>query len=607
MRWSIFGSAGFSPFWRLLLMFIVMSAIGVYVSRQLHEPPAPVAAGTTATTLKVHTGGRDAPRAVQSPDADSARFLAQATFGPTLADIATVNYLGYSHWIDAQFAEPMSSQLRYIRQFGTYPAPERRLDAWFVNALGGEDPLDPSIQHRDQLRQRVAFALSEIFVVSDAHVDKLRGQPQGMTDYYDTLAGDAFGNFRQLLEDVTLHPVMGMYLSMLGNQKPDTANNIRPDENYAREVLQLFSVGLVRLKPNGTPLLDDDGDTIPSYTQDTVKGFAHVFTGYTFNGCKGSYSFADCYAYDADPGWLTPMQSWDEYHASAESKQLLDYPGVETNHGQSHGLNHGLLPAGGSAQSDLKAALDNIFYHPNVGPFIGKQLIQRLVTSNPSPAYVGRVAAAFNDNGAHVRGDMKAVVRAILLDPEARKKSSQPSDFGKAREPLLRLMHLWRSMDAQILSGKTDQFWVLDGSLQQSPMYAPSVFNFFRPDYIPTGEPTQLGVMAPELQLATDYMLPTTENFLASKLFDNYLSNPDIGPDGIYPDLERDVPLASTPGALLDRYNLLFMSGQMSSSMRNILLTRLNAMPNANHDDRLARVQEALYLIINSPEYIVQK
>lgn len=554
-------------------------------------------------------GMAPAPRVVSdtvASDAEAARFLAQATFGPTLEDIARLRQIGYSAWINEQVGFPVSSQLTFMKnaaqRAGTGDSVRRdwRLDAWFVNALGGKDPIKPTVLHRDQLRQRVAFALSEIFVVSDATSDLLGNAPHGMTHYYDTLARDAFGNFRTLLEDVTLHPVMGIYLSMMQNQKPDPVNNIRPDENYAREVLQLFSVGLVRLNADGTPLLDANQQPIPAYDQDTVKGFAHVFTGWTFNGCQAQGYF-DCYYYDSSaPAWVTPMENQAAYHAWAQAKQLLNYTGVS--------LPGGVLAAGGSGRGDLDAALDNIFRHPNVGPFIGRQLIQRLITSNPSPAYVGRVAAAFNDNGQGVRGDLRAVVTAVLMDPEARDPASQPEHFGKVREPILRLTHLWRALNAKSKSGFLDEFWTLDGNLGQSPMYASSVFNFFSPRYSPIGEISQLQLAAPELQLATDYMLPANEGYLMRKIFDAYVGNPGgIGDDEIAINLSRDLALASNPAALIDRYNTLFLSGQMSAPMRQVLLERLNGMPANTTAAKRERVQEALYLIVNSPEYVVQK
>ncbi|WP_223621233.1 DUF1800 family protein [Lysobacter sp. ESA13C] len=542
---------------------------------------------------------------IPATDGEAARFLAQATFGPTREDIDRLKQIGYTAWINEQIGFPASSQLTFLKNARVRRpddfSRDWRLDAWFVNAVGGKDPIKPTlIVHRDQLRQRVAFALSQIMVVSDATSDPLYHASYGMSHYYDTLARDAFGNYRTLLEDVTLHPVMGIYLSMLQNRKPDPVNNIRPDENFAREVMQLFSVGLVQLKQDGTPLLDAAQNPIPTYGQDTVRGFAHVFTGWTFKGCQAEGSF-DCYFYEVDaPAWVSPMENHAAYHASAQEKQLLLYPGVS--------LPGGKLAGGGSGRGDLSAALDNIFNHPNVGPFIGKQLIQRLVTSNPSPAYVGRVAAAFDNNGQGVRGDLRAVVSAILLDPEARDPAAQPAHFGKVREPILRLTHLWRALKGKSKSGHTEEFWSVDNYLGQVPMYAPSVFNFFSPRYSPNGEPQSLGLVAPELQLATDYMMPANESYLMRKIFEAYIGNPEgIGNDEVAIDLSAEIALANNIPALIARYDALFLSGQMTEQMKQVLTERLSGMPANTTAAKRLRVQEALYVIVNSPDYIVQK
>lgn len=526
-------------------------------------------------------------------EAAAARMLAQATFGPTLADIANLRELGYARWLDEQFAAPASYQLPYLDAvpFGQgYEGQRLRMEAWLLHAVGGPDPFRPAFVHRDQLRQRVAFALSEIFVVSDQH-DFLFPQPYAMASYYDMLVRNSFGNFRQLLEEVTLHPAMGLYLSMLGNRKPDAGLNIRPDENFAREVLQLFSVGLVRLNRDGTPMLDELGRTIPTYGQFTVKGFAHVFTGWSFAGC-GHYP--SCWYNDfSAPAWRASMVPYPAYHASAGSKQLLAYPGVA--------LQGGVLGPGGTPESDLDAALDNIFNHPNVGPFIARQLIQRLVTSNPGGDYIARVAAKFDDNGAGVRGDMKAVIRAILLDREALRPDVD--HFGKVREPIVRMVNLWRALDARTDNGRIE-VWDPQAYLGQAPLRAPSVFNFFSPAYTPIGELSELGLAAPELQLATGFRLPIANDALGDLVFLNYVRGPQSGGDVVL-DLDRDAPLAADPDALLDRYDLLFFSGRMTSRTRQILRDHLVATP--NRDGGRDRVREALYLIVNSPEYIVQK
>ena len=592
MKGMVCRTAGLLVLPRLLLAAACLLLVRQDAGAPGQHAAVPVTTSVSGTAIRrPRSGPLPSPLPIRANDA--ARFLAQATFGPSLADIEYLRQRGYQRWLNEQFAMPASYQSPYLDAvpFGQgYEGQRLRTEAWFLHALGGPDPFVPAIVHRDQLRQRVAFALSEIFVVSDRH-DFLFPQPYAMAGYYDVLVRNSLGNYRQLLEEVTLHPAMGLYLSMLGNQKPDPTRNVRPDENFAREILQLFSVGLVRLNRDGSPLLDGQGQPIPTYDQFTVKGFAHAFTGWSFAGC-GHYP--SCWFNDFDaPAWRMPMTPYPAYHASVEDKQLLVYPGVA--------LPGGVLPGGGSAQADLDAALDNIFHHPNVGPFIARQLIQRLVTSNPSRGYVARVAARFNNNGVGVRGDMKAVVRAILLDREARQPGAHPH-LGKVREPILRLTNLWRALDAGTESGRIE-IWDPQEYLGQAPLRAPSVFNFFSPSYKPIGELSERGLFAPELQLATDFQLPITNDALGDAVYLNYIRGPQGGDVAL--DLDRDAPLAANPDALLDRYDLLFFSGRMSSRTRQILLAHLEATPNG--DGGRDRVREALYLIVNSPEYTVQK
>ena len=556
-------------------------------------------------------------------DSDAARFLTQATFGPTLGDIAHLRALGYQAWIEEQFARPPSTQLAYldwVEDLPSVPAgnnhvtDDTRLEIWAINAVGTPDPSRGMALPADQLRQRVAFALSEILVVSNKN-GTLAYQPWALASWYDLLATNALGNYRDLLEAATLHPAMGIYLSHIQNQKANTALNIRPDENYAREVLQLFSVGLVQLAQDGTPLLSG-GQPIATYSQATVRGFAAMLTGWNWNNtgcgpntyvCCTESTYSNCGPYDYNvPAWKLPMQSIEAFHDNANAKQLLDYPGVA--------LPGGVLPSGGNAPAELDAALDNIFHHPNVGPFIGRRLIQRLVTSNPSPAYIARVSAAFGNNGSGVRGDLKAVVRAILLDPEARFGQWQfPATFGKLREPLIKNTHLWRAMNASTESGRVETlnpYPPIEDWYGQGPLRSTSVFNFFQPDFRQSGEINALGLYSPEFQILTDTMAVNTANRLFSLSFCWYTGGDSCWTNGhgatMIIDTARDNALATNDvGALLDRYSLLFFSGQMSPFMRQTLLTRLNAISGSNRG-RL-RIQHALYLILNSPEYSVQK
>ncbi len=573
----------------------------------------------------------DGVTAGPATDADASRFLAQATFGPTASAIVHLRVVGYEGWLNEQFAKPVSKEVPYMDWVraadpDAYYSDPLRVEAWSVHAAGTGDPSRagfPNNAYDDQLRQRVAFALSEIFVVS-AQNGTLTYQPWALASYYDMLASNAFTNYRTLLEAVTLHPAMGVFLSMIGNQKADSALNIRPDENYAREAMQLFSVGLVHLNPDGSPKLVG-GQPVPTYNQVTVRGFAAVYTGWIWNntGC-GATTYPCCTAetytwcgswadHDDRPIWQLPMQPVEAYHDASSDKQLLDYPGVA--------LPNGILVHGGNAQTEMAAALDNIFRHPNVGPFIATRLIQRLVTSNPTPAYVQRVAQAFNDDASaqHVRGNLRAVVRAILLDPEARYGQWQhPDTFGKLREPLVKTTHMWRALNGRAVSGRvgniSTNLWPgIEEWFGQAPLRSPSVFNFFQPGYRPSGAVAAQGLAAPEFQILTDDSAVATPNRLMHEIFCHFNAGYCWAGDWdstLRMDMVSDAVVATgDPGQLIDDYNLLFMAGQMSPFMRQVLLTRLNQMTAGDYgaDLGLRRVQHLLYLIINSPEYSIQK
>ena len=447
----------------------------------------------------------DGCQANAAPTLDRAhafRFLEQSTFGPTQVDIdRLVSFANttdpYKKWIDEQMAVSPSLLLPILqakRASGIIkpkPLQDARQEAWLRTAVVGPD----------QLRQRVAFALSEIMVISQR--GPLFEMPLAVASYYDVLSRNAFGDFRQLMEEVTLHPAMGKYLSMLGNRKPDSARSIRPDENYARELLQLFTIGLAQLNRDGSVRTDTSGAPIATYDQSVVEGFANVFTGWNYAGAN---SFAT--AVRTITTQTMPLKAYDEEH-SLLAKRLLEYPGAAQTE----------LPAGQTAAQDLARALDNVFNHPNVAPFISLQLIQRLVSSNPSPAYVTRVASVFEDDGAGRRGQLGAVVRAILLDPEARPNLQTASDFvGKVKEPLLRLIQLWRAYDARAGSGVYG-FTDADVKFGQGHLLSPSVFNFFRPEYAPQGDIAEQGLVAPEMQIANESFNTLITNYFYTQIF----------------------------------------------------------------------------------------
>ncbi len=504
--------------------------------------------------------------------AEAFQLLNQATFGATEAEAQRVIALGIEAWVDDQMRQPVSLQLPHMRNVPPRENPgqlqQDRVDIWFRNALHGDD----------QLRQRVAFALSEIMVVSQEGA--LIGAPYSLASYYDMLAENAFGNYRGLIEDVALHPAMGVYLSMLGNEKPNPASNIRPDENFARELMQLFSIGLVELDTDGGVRRDVQNQPVPTYDQSIIEGFAHVYTGWTYAGFP---SFDRAFRTPANQ--VVPMQLYPDFHDTGPKKLLNDV----------------VLPAGQSGTADLAGALDNIFNHPNVGPFVAIRLIHRLVTSNPSPGYVERVANVFNDNGAGVRGDLAAVVRTILLDVEARPDMRMEID-GKVKEPLLRLTQLWRAYGARSASGRYPLLasYILFG---QGPMQSLSVFNFFSPFYAPPGEIRDSRLVAPELQIATEYQSTLVTNFMFIQCFGLNHVNGSLGEDDVFINFAEEMTLANDTDALITRVADKLLAGQISATLRQEIAGMLNRIPGNNAANRAA---ETIYLIVTSPEYAYQ-
>ena len=500
---------------------------------------------------------------------DAFRLVEQSTFGPRLEDIERAARIGPEAWIDEQMERPatyLRDGLARSRQPGRW---NEYVNVWWRHAIEADD----------QLRQRVAFALSEILVISSA--GGLGQHQEGLAGYYDILLRNAFGNYRELLEEVTLSPMMGEYLSMKGNRKPDPEENIRPDENYARELLQLFGIGLVMLEPDGTVVRDADGIPVPTYDQSTVEGFAHVFTGWHFAN-------AEDFRWPKNKDWLTPMRPWPEYHDRGEKRLLGDT----------------VLPPGQSPEEDLRAALDDVFAHPNVAPFIVRQLIQRLVTSNPSPGYVRDVAAVFERNAAGVRGSLGSTVKAILMHREARSGHLEaPETFGKIKEPLLRVTQLWRAFEPESIHPGFHYGWVVN-ELAQAPLGAPSVFNFFRPDFSQPGAISERGLVSPEFEILDEstVVLLTTRLLAASIWSHNYKA--DLDPQRIAIDITREMALEPDREALIDHLDLLLLGGRMSAALREEVRVLMAARDYANGASQ--RVAEAIFLIVTSPEAAVQ-
>ena len=546
-------------------------------------------------------------------DEDAARFLHHAAFGASDSDIEAVRQKGYAGWLDDQLSMPMGqSKWDWLASQGYTQVNDRQYffsDYYYQFAIWRDLMSAP-----DMVRQRWVLALSELFVVSVPSVTGV--QPWtglGGAHFWDTMAGHGFGNFRDLLQAVTLHPVMGAFLNTRGNRKEDPATGRVPDENYAREVMQLFTIGLHQLNLDGTPRLGANGQPIDSYGQSDVTQLARVFTGYDLD-LRGVGNFND----PSPPHYSVwypeyvqrPMQFFPERHSTLEARFL----GVH-------------VPAGTPGPEALRIALDTLFNHPNTGPFFARQMIQRLVASNPAPDYVARVAAKFNDNGAGVRGDLKAVLRAILLDKAARGPSGLYSrTFGKLREPILRITNWARAFKVRSLAN-TWKFsvgsWDTEADLQQYPLAAPSVFNFFRPGYVPPStEMATQGATAPEFQLVSESSVSAYINYLQNIIYQGaWIGNPgeagfprdNLGvtyvPD-IVPDYSAEFALVGNTLLLVQRLNILLTGGQLSPATQDFIVNALRIdRIRADSPDEFKRIHvaRAVLFVMASAEYLIQK
>ena len=540
---------------------------------------------------------------------EAARFLTQASFGPSESDLNSLMTTGYQGWIEKQIALPQatlghrayweqrSAAIKAVTPSGN-ASPNEVAHSFWRQAITGQD----------QLRQRVAFALSEIFVISttDACVDQ---NSRGSADYLDMLGARAFGTYRDLLQAIAMHPVMGCYLSHIHNQKEDAATGRVPDENFAREIMQLFSIGLYQLNLDGSQK-QAGGAPVLTYGPQDVAGLAKVFTGFSWqcpqqddDGC-----FVRGESYNGnrtDPDrWVKPMVAYPRFH----SKSVKQFLGVT-------------IPAQSTADpaASLKVALDTLAKHPNVGPFIGKQLIQRLVTSNPSPAYVQRVATSFTVSG----GNLATTIKAVLLDAEARdyRTAMNSNTFGKVREPILRMTALMRAYPAKSATGSflfypTDQ---AADSLSQSPLKSGSVFNFFRPGYTPPNSATAAQKLSsPEMQLMNETSVAGYINFVKNMMaFGQGMRGYNNNNETVAADVQMDfnvnsqnptLALADNPTSLVEDINAKLMYGGMTASTKADINA---AVASINYTDKAAtrqrRIWIALLLAMSAPEFIVQR
>lgn len=510
------------------------------------------------------------------------RFLEQSTWGPSDPLIANVQGSGIAAYLQYQFSAPASGyptlplwpstapagcdSICVRDNYSMYPLQRR----FFSNALYGED----------QLRQRVAWALHQMFVVSGRDITL----PSWMAPYLQILDRNAFGSFRQLLYEITLNPAMGVYLDMR------TSTRTNPNENYAREILQLFSIGTDLLNPDGTPQLDVNGEPLPAYDQAIVDGFTKVFTGWQLqlNVAPGT------------PDYITPMRLIAANHDTTD-KQLLN--GV-------------ILPAGQTGDQDLNAALDNIFYHPNVGPFVSKHLIKQLVTSNPSPDYVARVAGIFNNDGTGVRGNLRAVVEAILLDPEARDDAlAQTSvNYGHLKEPALYITNVLRALFPLSANGTANSDGYLNPQItnqDQDVFRPPTVFSYYPADFLAPGAPgvlgPEFGIFSASTALRRANLVNTILGNMTTNLSNAHITVVPVGanaPAGTGVNLNPYLNYADNPPSLVAALSRIMMHNSMSSQMQTSVVNAVTAVPASN---RVLRVRQAIYLVATSSQYQVQR
>jgi uncharacterized protein (DUF1800 family) len=541
---------------------------------------------------------------------DASRFLEQATFGATDASIHHLSLIGYQAWLNEQFAMPPTLHEPAVEQaviLNNPPCAAGNVTcnaALFVQNASDEGFVQDtfwqqSISGNDQLRQRMEYALSELMVISSESNFGVQSMPRGEANYYDVLGADTFGNFRTLLQDVTLNPMMGQFLSVQGNDKGNATTD--PDENYAREVMQLFTIGLYQLNNDGSQKLDSTGQPIPTYSNTDVMGLAAVFTGFSWNipGNDTDTAWSNCCIY-VGPGYgeeLLPMQSFPSHHSTVQ-KQFL---GVT-------------IPASAAPdpEGDLKIALDTLFNHPNLPPFFCKQMIQHLVTSNPSPTYIGNCSAVFENDGTGVRGNLQAVISEILLDPEARNSATDFANpqYGKVREALIRYTEWARAFTAQSRTGSYDVGSTEDPiwGLGEMSLRSPTVFNWFAPGYVPPGTSiAAAGLVAPEMQMTNVSTVVGYINYMQSAIGSSATGGADL-----FSSYETEMSLAATPTALLDRINLLLMAGEMDSTLYGQILAAIGAIDipagdqNAINAALQNRVETAIYLTMAAPSFNAQ-
>lgn len=527
---------------------------------------------------------------------EAVEFLTRTTFGPTGEEIEALVGRDASDWFQAQLNVPATLVKPRLLAMG-----QRNEDVeWYwPSALTWNNMITAD----DQLRQRMALALSQILVVSEAEGSVLSGQPLTVAEYMDILNRNAFGNYRDLLEEVTYSVAMAQYLTYLRNRPDNPKTGEVPDENYAREIMQLFTIGLVELNPDGTARTGVDGRPIPTYDNADVAGLARVFTGLSFDEDE-FWSWPP-----AEDSWHTPLRAFPENH-SGDEKRFLGT----------------VISPGTGPDESIDTALDTLFNHPNTAPFISRQLIQRFTTSDPDPAYVGRVATAFDEgrftlpNGDSVgtgeRGDLAATLASVLFDESvADLEADMPETFGKVREPVIRFTQWARAFDAAPVAAENEwRLWNTGRveSLSQHPYRSPSVFNFYRPGYVSPGTETgAAGLTAPELQIVNEASAIGYMDFITGYIR-NQTGTVDEAIDSFVPDYSEEFALVEDPAALVDHLDVLLTGGRLGTVARDRIVAAVTALP-VDFDDaerserfRNRRVELAIFMVMTSDAYLVQ-
>ena len=571
----------------------------------------------SATAVKTIDGSGMNDRLMQV-----SRFMSQATLGANNSQINSAMTMGYENWINDQFTKSPTlvlpkmntiwNQIVTLDPDAFGPAALHFNYAWWDN----------NMSNQDLLRQKVAYALSQILVTSIN--SDLGGWGEAVSSYYDIFINQAFGNYRDILSQVSLHPAMGYYLSHLNNPRTDLVNNIRPDENYAREIMQLFTIGLYMLNQDGTQMLDSNNNPIPTYDNDDIKQMAKIFTGLygVVRPCPAAPYPPQCVCWSNNnpPSCANADETccwWPTTSAFGNNIYVLDRTQPMLMSNADHETGPKTMPNGtiinipNNGMAEVNAAIDFLFNHQNTPPFVSYRLIQRLVKSNPSPAYVSRVAAKFINNGQGVRGDMKAIIKAILLDEEARNAAGyQMESAGKLREPFLRYTHVARALPAE---SDQNRYWNNGynylNDTKQHVMASPTVFNFYLPDYQPVGEITEKGWVAPEFKL---HNTATSVGYINSVYAWSIWNSLMYSWQGSWPDNPDGARLVTTylqsisndSEVLINELDMLFTHGQLSDETRQIMRTALNPLHwNWDQNSPVVRTRLALYLLMISPDY----